>query len=130
MLGLQDIIQKHGLHLNKLTSKEYLWQSLGQARTSQKVLNTFSLFWQYTSIRQVLFFIWTRGPRALMVTWVSETLHWLLACQKSSYLHISCPINKNKRWQRKAALYKYCNQRDVENIDWVEDNAFSLWWLI
>ena len=33
----------------------------------------------------------TRVPKALSVTWVSETLHWH-PCQKGSYVH----INKNK----------------------------------
>ena len=40
--------------------------------------------------------IHTRGPRALTVTWVSETLHWLLVRRA----HISI-----KQWHRKAALY-------------------------
>ena len=41
----------------------------------------------------------TRGPQALTVTWVSETLLWLLI--KMAYICISTAhhrINENQRW--------------------------------
>ena len=63
--------------------------------------------------------IHTRGPRALTVTWVSETLHWLLVRRA----HISIYI---QQWTRKAALYSL---NTMMYIDRVEDNAYSLYGL-
>ena len=49
----------------------------------------------------------------------------MTSCQKSSYLHISCPIIQ--QWHKKAALYSlHIIAINVMYIDRVEDNAYSL----
>ena len=96
-------------------------------------LNTIFVF-LYLCQRYTVFhlLIKTRGPQALMVTWVSETFTDFLSKGLIFVYHQPHHrINENLLWYRRAAS-KSLNTIaiDVLYIDRVEDNTYSLKWLI
>ena len=61
--------------------KNFLKKSF-QGKTDQRQLRRWKYMYMYK----------TRGPQAFTVTWVSETLHWLLVRGAHIYMYINSPI--------------------------------------